>query len=138
MIGRVYKLISPHTDRIYIGSTTKPLHIRLNHHIQVLKRNKSGSSKIITSFGECKIELLEEGEFENKNALLTRERYYIDNNINIVVNKCLPTQSYTDSLVRTWNKNREKYYARRAEKVACDICGKNVSRGNLNRHKKLH
>jgi hypothetical protein len=40
-------------------------------------------------------------------------------------------------LRKAWYEaNKDKISQRRAERVSCDVCGKEVSRGNLTRHKK--
>ena len=138
MIGYVYKLSSNFTNKIYIGSTTQTLGRRFTRHKSCLKNDRSCSSKIIMSFNDCKITLLEEVEFRDKKLLLMRERFYIDSNLDIIVNKCLPTQSKLESTKKSWDLNRQKYYDKRAEKIVCEICCKSISKGNFARHMKLH
>ena len=55
--GRIYKITSPNTDKVYIGATKNPLSRRFTEH--KAKRNNC-SSKIIIEAGDAKIELIEE------------------------------------------------------------------------------
>jgi predicted GIY-YIG superfamily endonuclease len=78
--SKIYKLVSPHTDEIYIGSTTQRLCHRLSGHKSDCKKikNKSTSSKLF-ELGEVKIILIEECPCDNKEQLLKRERHHIEN-----------------------------------------------------------
>jgi len=79
MIGRIYKITSPQTDKIYIGSTINGLLERLMNHKSQFKNNKNNycSSKEIVCFSDCKIELIDIIEFENKSELFKLEKTYI-------------------------------------------------------------
>ena len=81
MEGKIYKITSPHTDKIYIGSTICSLHQRLyihryNHKHKV---DKTTSSKIL-EYGDASIQLIETYKCKNKRELRIREQYHIDNN----------------------------------------------------------
>jgi hypothetical protein len=83
MIGRIYKISSPNSDKIYIGSTTRTLHERFIKH----KNKKDSTSKIIFEFGEPNIELLEEVQVSCKDDLRQIENKYIIQFRDICVNK---------------------------------------------------
>ncbi len=105
--GKIYKLVSYQTDKVYIGSTCEKLSARKARHISKYKSFLSGRDNYITSFeliklGDIDIVLLEEFPCENKEQLHKRERYYIDNNN--CVNKVLPTR--TDK--EYYEANKEK------------------------------
>jgi len=67
MKGRIYKLTSPNTDMIYIGSTTQKLADRLNGHKSDSQNpNVKGSSSIIMfKYGDVSIHLIRECECDN-------------------------------------------------------------------------
>lgn len=83
--GKVYTIRSPHTDKIYIGSTCQPLHKRFYKH----KNKLNTSSKEIVLLGDSYIELLEDIKCENRNQLHKREGELIRENILTCVNKCI-------------------------------------------------
>ena len=92
--GRIYKISSPQTDNVYIGSTTQDIHKRLQQHIKDYRQYQNGKKYYISSFEIVKyddviIEVIEEIEYINKNKLLDRERYFIES-IENIVNKYRP------------------------------------------------
>lgn len=118
-LGKIYKIISNQTDKIYIGSTIqKYLSDRLGGHNYEYKRFLSGEKKYISSFDLMKYEdhkiiLLENFPCNTKEELLAREQYYIDMNKNICVNnQCAQRDSkkyYQDNKERI--KEKVKVYA---------------------------
>jgi hypothetical protein len=113
--SKIYKLVSPHTDEIYIGSTTQRLCHRLSGHKSDCKKikNKSTSSKLF-ELGEVKIILIEECPCDNKEQLLKRERHHIENNK--CLNKCIPGRTVKEY----YDDNKEKikeYYQNNKEKI---------------------
>lgn len=153
MIGYIYKITSPSTDKIYIGSTTQTLIERFKCH----KYHKSCNSKLILTFSDSVIELLEEIIFTDKKDLFKRERYYIELNQNICVNVKFPSRTKKE-----WNtinkerisikqkeynllhreelkKNAEIYRIENAdkiyEKIKCE-CGVICGKQNISLHKK--
>ena len=88
--GRVYKLISSHTDEIYIGSTEASLSNRLNRHKCDYKNYINGKKNYISSYeilkyADVKIELIHEGEFSTKREFRRLEGSFIrqvDNCVN--------------------------------------------------------
>ena len=78
--GRVYKLVCSDTGDCYIGSTRNSLQFRLQYHINdVAVGHTSCVSKDIIKRNNFRIELLEEGYYESKEALLWRERWWMEN-----------------------------------------------------------
>ena len=116
--GKIYKITSDHTNRIYIGSTTKNLNDRITKHkcyYNKWKDNKTRpycSSYVLYNLGDIKYELLELYKCNNKKELLERETYYIKQNYNLVVNKNKPTLSDEEKI--EWQK---EYYVKNKEKI---------------------
>ena len=82
--GRVYKIYCNETGECYYGSTEQTLSRRLSKHKADYKSWKKGAKKYVYSFkiierGNFTISLLEENDFENKDYMKARERYYIEN-----------------------------------------------------------
>ena len=162
MIGRIYKITSINTDKIYIGSTTKKLTARLRSHEYDYKKFKNGKYSYVKSYDilekkEYKIQLLEKIEYETKTELLKREGYYILKYRDICVNKCVAgrtdkqyrtdnadkiKQYYKDNVEkinevkRQYRKdNRDKIKEQRNEKLEC-LCGGKYTRSNKTQHNK--
>lgn len=145
--GKIYKITSIHTDKIYIGSTTQPLRKRLNEH----KNNKVKSivSHKLFELGECNIELIEEYPCDNRQQLVRREGTYILNNKNCI-NKCIAGRTKKESNRIDYLRNTEQYkkWSREGrirnkvhlreqskEKFVCE-CGGHYTRYHKNRHLK--
>jgi hypothetical protein len=71
--GKIYKLWSPSTDKVYIGSTIQTLKRRLNTHIWDAENGRSCSGKIIIAFNDYEMELLENFPCKTKKELNRRE-----------------------------------------------------------------
>lgn len=86
--SKIYKITSVHTDECYIGSTTRTLEGRFSEHMR--KSNKC-RSKIISDFGDCKIELITAYPCNSQNEIQLIETYYIRKNkcVNKSSNSCL-------------------------------------------------
>jgi len=113
--GKIYKIISDTTDKIYIGSTCQPLSKRHHRHKMNFnsfingKRRYSTSVEII-KLGNTNIILLENFPCNSKEELFSRERYYIEINKDKVVNKIIPTRTtkeYYDEVQK--GRAKEKY-----------------------------
>ena len=106
--GKIYKLVSNYTKKIYIGSTCQPLHQRKGGHKCAYNMYINGKRHYQTSFdlikwGDVDIVLLEECSVHNKMELHRKEREYIEKYN--CVNKHIPT--------RTETEYREDYKERR-------------------------
>jgi hypothetical protein len=97
--GKIYKIVSDMTDKIYIGSTTKDyLKQRLSKHKYNYKQWLNGKTNYMSSFEIVKNEdativLLESYPCNSKDQLLARERFYIEENKNLCINKQIPGRS---------------------------------------------
>ena len=109
----VYKISSPSTDKVYIGSTIRTLHIRFLQH----KRdgNHTRSKEIIT-FGDSVIELIEEVTID---VLKQRERFHIESMRDKCVNYKIPLRTQKEwrednkeitlKKVKEWNETHKEH-----------------------------
>ena len=104
--GKIYKIVSDLTDKIYIGSTVQPLYKRYFTH---KKHTHKCSSIELIKLGETRIELIEDFPCERKEQLNAREGYYIKLYKDICVNVRIAGR--TDKEYREDNKERIKQYA---------------------------
>ena len=124
--GKIYKIVSNETEKIYIGSTIeKYLSNRKGKHIDKYKSYLNKKYNYVSSFElviypDCKIYLIESYPCNNINELLSRERYWIEQNKDICVNIYIPSRT------------REE---RRNKTINCS-CGKIIKSGNMFNHKK--
>ena len=107
--GKIYKIVSNHTDKVYIGSTVQSLSKRIGGHRSQYKRYLEGKISIYTSFEimsypDAKIYLIENFKCQSKNELECRERYFIES-MNCC-NKFIPTR--TPKEYREDNKDKIK------------------------------
>ena len=162
MIGRIYQITSSSTDKIYIGSTSKKLTVRLREHEYDYKKFKNGKYNYVKSYeilenGDYKIVLLEEIENDARTELLEREGYYIKKHRDICVNKCVASRTikqyckdnadkieevkkqyrkdYADKIKQYRTDNADKLREKRNEKLEC-VCGKTYTRINKVRHER--
>lgn len=91
--GRIYKLVSARTDKVYIGSTIKTkLSSRMAGHRSQYHRWQKGIAGYLASFellqyDDVRIVLIEEWPCETKDQLLAREQYWIDHYAEVRLNK---------------------------------------------------
>jgi hypothetical protein len=110
-LSKIYKLWSPSTNLIYIGSTTQTIAQRLAEHIAVYKCFKNGKGNFITSFKilECedyKIELIELYPCNNRTQLHKKEGEYIRSLD--CVNKKIEGRTKKEYEKENKDKNKEK------------------------------
>ena len=96
--GKIYKITSSSIDKIYIGSTCQSLCKRHSKHKGYYKSYLQGKKNIASSveiikLGDSLITLIEDFPCERKEQLLSRERYWIEQNKDLVVNKIMPITS---------------------------------------------
>ena len=126
--GKIYKLVSPHSKNIYVGSTCKErLCQRLASHKSKykfwVKDNNNGynTSFILFDLGDVEIILLESVNCLTKDELLKKEREWIDKYKDIIVNNQLrpliTKEEKTEYLKQYQEKNvdlikdkKKKYY----------------------------
>jgi site-specific DNA-adenine methylase len=135
-LGKIYKITSEHTDKIYIGSTCKKLLCeRLAAHSSRFKQWKEGkvgytSSYELFELGSVQINLLEAYPCDTKDELLSKERYYIEKYKDSIVNKYIPIRTndekkeyniehckkYHEENKEHANETSKKYYEANKEK----------------------
>ena len=108
--GIIYKLESQEDDKFYIGSSKHNINLRFSQHRARYNHFLEGKGKKYTAFEilkypTCSIELLEEIKYNNKEELLMKEKQYIKDNINNVINKNIPNRS----LKEYYQDNKQKY-----------------------------
>lgn len=141
MIGRLYKLISKQTDKVYYGSTERTLEIRFSSHKSKFKCGTSScTSREIICYDDCEIILLDIVEVANKKELRKYERKYIENNE--CVNKQIPgrtnKENYLENRDKFLEKRKENYLENRdkiLEKNIC-VCGKTFTHSHKARHER--
>jgi GIY-YIG catalytic domain len=106
--GKIYKITSPQTDKIYIGSTCANLKYRLSAHNTEYKNGTTITAKDILQFDDHKIELIEDYPCNEKYDLHLRERYHIEQNKDVVVNKMIPTKTRQEYRKEYHEKNKQK------------------------------
>jgi len=121
-IGYIYSLTCCNPSLVYYGSTTRQLNERLSKHKYDFKNNKSVSSKILFEWGNIKINMLEQIEYENRQELRDREAYYIKNLE--CVNKKIPNRTKKEYSKKYYSDNKgkikeeqQKYYSDNKEKI---------------------
>jgi hypothetical protein len=120
--ANIYKIVSPNTDKIYIGSTKRTLLRRMQEHISEYDRKKyCCTSKIILDAGNATIELIEVFNCNNRKELHQREGYYIKLYINICVNKVIPDRTKAEHYQDNWDKyatQKKQYQDTHKEQIA--------------------
>jgi hypothetical protein len=104
--GYIYRLSCNVTGKIYYGSTSTSVNIRLGQHKYDAKRCKCCKSKEIICNGDFRVETLETVIYTDKKELYDRESYYIKNND--CINKIIPNR--TNKEYREQNKQQIKEY----------------------------
>ena len=152
--GVIYKITSPNTDVVYIGSSInvnkrRSQHKTLQTYADEGKPHKNVRSLEITCLDDWKLEVIETYPCQTKKELETRERYWIENTPNCI-NHHIPTRTTSEYRIanedqkakarqrtsKYYNEHREECKARFAEKIACNLCGGQVSRIHMSRHQK--
>ena len=130
--GKIYKIVCKTTGLAYIGSTTKELSFRLAQHKHKYKYRSTSSSRVLEN-NNFEIILLEEFPCNGLHELLTRERYYIENNTCVNIGKPIRTP---DDIQVNKEKSKQRYALnreKRLEKIICD-CGTTYSACNRKSH----
>lgn len=105
--GKIYKITSPSTDKIYVGSTTQPLCKRFSDHKSIFNTGIIKSSSAIIMYKDCQIELIEECPCNTKRELEHREQYYLDLYRENIVNQLNAIGNKKEHSIRF--KNSQKY-----------------------------
>lgn len=131
-LGKIYGIKCLNTDKIYIGSTTRHLEVRLIEHIYRANTRSDISSYQIIKNGNFKIFLMEEYPCKTKKDLLLREQFYIKSTENCI-NKIIPLRTsneyYKDNQQRIID--RQKNYDRNHKEQKKDYYIKNKQKKHL-------
>lgn len=114
--GKIYKIVSNVSDKIYIGSTCQPLSKRLSRHRSLYKSYLKTKKGFTTSFsvleeGNYEIILVENFPCSNQEELRKRERHFIESLQ--CVNKVIPSRSaseYYETNKYIIKERKHKYY----------------------------
>lgn len=133
--GKIYKLVSFQTDKVYVGSTCQTyLSNRFAGHRRDYKAFQQGKLRYITSFEllkytDCDLVLIENYSCGSQAELHARERYWIETLD--CVNKVIPTRTdkeyqQTDK-ARAYQKgyrenNKDQIKEKLKSKITCE-CG---------------
>ena len=129
--GKIYKIVSDSCDLVYYGSTVQSLAKRMGGHRKDYTRLLNGISRTtLTSFeilkhGDAKIFLVECVDVKTKEELLSRERYWIENNE--CVNRQIPIRTkeeYVDIRRMNYENNKEhvSQWGKKYREENKDIC----------------
>lgn len=128
--GKIYKLVSNKTQKVYIGSTALTyLSTRLAGHRSNYNMYKNGTHHYVSSFDIIKIPghriiLLDNWPCNSKDELNAREQYWIDR----TPNTCNRHGSVNKSKIQhTYNRNKKHF-------VRCDYCDFECHHKNMDRH----
>ena len=131
--GKMYKIVSFQTDKIYVGSTCdKSLASRMSRHRCHFKRYLKDEHNYITSFeilkyDDAQIILIENFPCNSRDELLARERYHIEQNKEIVINKMKKPYTSDDEEKQRIKNYQQKYYENNKEKLKENV-KKNVEK----------
>lgn len=133
--GKIYKIVSDQTTRIYIGSTCQKLCRRMaNHRIDYKRYRNSHKYTVfkVLKYDDAKIVLIEDFPCGSKEQLFARERHYIESMV--CTNKKIPGRTHKEYMKDT-NYYERHQKERDSQKVECD-CGMIHSYGKTSRHKR--
>lgn len=117
--GVIYKLVSNHTADIYIGSTKCSLNTRFKEHKYNYEKSYYTTAFEILKYNDVKIELIEKYPSTSREALESRERYWIQSLSNCV-NKVIPTRTdkeYVSDNADKISKYAKIYYEKNKDKI---------------------
>ena len=115
--GYVYKLFSPSTDKVYIGSTALTFNDRIIRHKVSFVRYNRGKGRYSTAYQlllypDCVGEVVETVDFNDKRFLREREDYHMS------LNNCVNKRQAVFNYETYYNDNKERlklYYQENKE-----------------------
>lgn len=125
--GRIYKLVSDETDKVYVGSCTVRLSSRFSFH-RTATKNKCMSKEIVM-YDDVRCVLVENYPCKTKEELHAREYYWIkklkEEGAN-VINKSMPTRSKKEYDRDNPDKKKacEKRYREKHKEQIAAVCKK--------------
>lgn len=110
--GKIYKIVSDHTEQVYIGSTVQRLSNRMSAHRSSYKKHlidkkKNYSSFNILCYPDAKIILIENFSCDCKDELFKQERFYIETMD--CCNKNIPNRTHKEWYEDNPEYNKEYY-----------------------------
>ena len=153
--GKIYKIESHKTNKIYIGSTCKDrLCQRMSSHRSDFRKWKQTKKNYISSievlkYGDAFITLIESYPCNSKDELRARENYWIKKSKN-VTNKlnAIPDPEWQKKYekknkVRLFNyrkeyrkKNKDLIKIKKSAKVQCSVCYSVTTSSHFGRHRR--
>lgn len=115
--GKIYKLVSSQTDKIYIGSTIQKLKYRKSQHEYKYKKNENKSSKFICCYDDFDIILIKEYPCNSKEELIREEGNMIKQYLDICVNYQIAGRTQKESKKEYYEKNKKEYYEKNKTKI---------------------
>jgi hypothetical protein len=119
MRGYIYQIRSPHTELVYIGSTTQRIRQRFATHVSDWRKYGDVASKVgsmsykVLEHGDGYIEMIEEREFNNRDEMIDLEKRYILEGGDNIVNKSSRVQT------KYYNRERRREYYRANQPERC-------------------
>lgn len=136
-MGKIYKITSTQTDKIYVGSTCKKyLSERLSAHKSAYRTRASGRSSKCASFDilcfdDAMIVLIELFPCNSKDELFAREQHHMDLNKQIIVNQCNAKGRNIENLKeyqKQWKKENPDSLAKTKQKYRATSHGKETEK----------
>eukprot|EP00732_Lithocolla_globosa_P007216 Lithocolla_globosa_v1_NODE_8967_length_761_cov_131.483003.p1 type:complete len:157 gc:universal NODE_8967_length_761_cov_131.483003:664-194(-) len=140
--GKIFKIVSDEIDSVFIGSTCQPLYkVKSDHkcnYIKWLENGKQGRfshSYDIIKYGDYDVILIEEYECDNRDQLLRRERFWMEE----LREKCINFKKSRRTEEEDEIKRRNPGFVFDNETVFCE-CGLTYKRKHRGRHQrtKIH
>ena len=125
MSGIIYKITSPNTDRVYIGSTVKALAHRFSKHIGTTNTTRSS---IIIAAGDAKITELFKFETCTIEELRAKEIEYI----NLYKDKLVNIRETINPGMTSLERKKKQYEQELTE--CCMYCGCEMKQRVMKRH----
>lgn len=115
---------------VYVGSTTKPLTIRIKAHKKACSTgdkpyNVYKTIRATGSFDKWDVAILEEAEMSDKQTRFMRERWHIENE-KATLNKVIPGRTMCEYMRMYRNKHEQSHI--------CPFCGATYTLANKTRH----
>ncbi len=123
----------------YVGSTIQSIERRLQKHQSNKRLYEKGEGPWtacyeLLDYPDCEIHLLEAYPCAGRDELRLREKHFITTLA--CVNKVIPARTQREWLDANPDKVKASYERRKAKRVVCPCCSKEVSASNYARHKK--
>lgn len=133
--GKIYKISSGLTDRIYIGSTTKPIEKRFKQHQNAYKCGCNRLAELLMD-DDAEIHLVESFPCDNRIDLIKREQHHLELNRLNVINM---NKAYTPLKGLAYSKdyhqqNKNSIHIRKRNKVFCPCCACTISSSGKAKH----